>query len=121
MGLQVAPRTRNKVVTLFFPKFANKQIHCVLKDDKDLLLYNGLAFVSDDIKRLKLLKIIMESSIFWEYIKTIGKPYSSRYYSLSGVDIKNFGIPDFLDEEVDYLMNIDEKKEADKYLLNFYE
>lgn len=78
---------------LFYPKFANKPIHCVLRDDADMMLYNGIAFVSDDIEKLKVLKNILESDIFWSYIVKNAKPYSTGYYSLSGVDIKNFNIP----------------------------
>lgn len=75
---------------LFFPKFANKPLHCVLRDDADLMLYNGIAFVSDDIEKLKVLKSILDSDIFWNYIVKNAKPYSTGYYSLSGIDIKNF-------------------------------
>lgn len=78
---------------LFFPKFANKPLHCVLRDDADLMLYNGVAFVSDDLERLQILKNILDSDIFWNYLIKNAKPYSTGYYSLSGVDIKNFGIP----------------------------
>lgn len=75
---------------LFFPKFANKPLHCVLKDDSNLMLYNGIAFVSNDINRLISLKNVLESDSFWNYIVKNAKPYANGYYSLSGVDIKNY-------------------------------
>lgn len=78
---------------LFFPKFANKPLHCVLRDDADLMLYNGVAFVSNDLKKLQILKSILDSDIFWSYLVRNAKPYSTGYYSLSGVDIKSFCIP----------------------------
>lgn len=78
---------------LFFPKFANKPLHCVLRGDADLLLYNGIAFVSDDLEKLQVLKSILDSNVFWSYLVKNAKPYSTGYYSLSGVDIKNFCIP----------------------------
>lgn len=78
---------------LFFPKFANKPLHCVLKDDADLMLYNGVAFVSDDLEKLQVLKSVLDSDLFWSYLVKNAKPYSTGYYSLSGVDIKNFCIP----------------------------
>lgn len=78
---------------LFFPKFANKPLHCVIIDDVNLMLYNGIAFVSDSLERLQVLKKAMDSDTFWQYIVKNAKPYSSGYYSLSGVDIKNFCIP----------------------------
>lgn len=78
---------------LFFPKFANKPLHCVLRNDADLMLYNGVAFVSDNLEKLQVLKNVLDSDAFWSYIVKNAKPYSTGYYSLSGVDIKNFGIP----------------------------
>lgn len=77
---------------LFFPKFANKPLHCVLRDDADLMLYNGIAFVSDNLEKLQIMKSILDSDIFWNYLVKNAKPYSTGYYSLSGVDIKNFGM-----------------------------
>lgn len=77
---------------LFFPKFANKPLHCVIIDDADLMLYNGVAFVSDSLEKLQVLKSVMDSDVFWQYIVKNAKPYASGYYSLSGVDIKNFCI-----------------------------
>lgn len=78
---------------LFFPKFANKPLNCVLRDDANLMLYNGVAFVSDELEKLEILKSILDSDIFWSYLVKNAKPYSTGYYSLSGVDIKNFGVP----------------------------
>ena len=105
---------------LFFPKFANKPLHCILRDDIDLMLYNGIAFVSNSIEQLHVLKRILESKIFWEYIIRNAKPYASNYYSLSGVDIKNFGIPLFSIEEQKKLLSITKKELIDKWLKKFY-
>lgn len=105
---------------LFFPKFANQSLKCIIRDDMDLMLYNGLAFVNDDIKRLRILKAIIESDLFWEYIRANGKPYASGYYSLSGVDIKHFGIPCFCAEEEEELLNLHDKVTVDKWLRKFY-
>ena len=105
---------------LFFPKFANKPLHCILKDNPDLMLYNGIAFVSDNKEELYVLKCILESNIFWEYIVNNAKPYASKYYSLSGVDIKNFGIPIFTVEEKKELLSITQKQKIDKWLCRFY-
>ena len=64
-----------------------------MRGDADLLLYNGIAFVSDDLEKLQVLKSILDSNVFWSYLVKNAKPYSTGYYSLSGVDIKNFCIP----------------------------
>lgn len=106
---------------LFFPKIANKRLHCVLSDDEELLLYNGIAFVSDDLPKLKVLKRIMESSIFWDYITLNGKPYSSGYYALNGVNIKNFGIYNFNSKQINNLLMLTQKEEIDTWLKYFYE
>ena len=105
---------------LFFPKFANKPIHCVLKDDENMLLYNGIAFVSDNERQLQIVKCIMESNIFWTYIKKNSKPYASGYYSLSGVYIKNFGVPNFTSMESNRLIAMKDKDEIENMLLKHY-
>ena len=106
---------------LFFPKIANKRLCCVLSDFDDLLLYNGISFVSNNRVHLQVLKRIMESSIFWEYVTLNSKPYSSGYYSLNGINIKNFGIPNFNAEQIELLLNITDEAQADEYLRHFYE
>ena len=106
---------------LFFPKFANSQIRCVLQDAPELLLYNGIAFVNDSKEKLRIVQKVIESDIFWKYITKNGKPYSSGYYSLSGVDIKNFGVPNFTEEEKLHLFSLETREEIDEWLRQFYE
>ena len=49
------------------------------------------------------------------------KPYASGYYSLSGVDIKHFGIPEFtMDEEVE-LLALENRDEIEWWLRRKYE
>lgn len=106
---------------LFFPKFANRQLRCVICDAPGLMLYNGLAFVNDDERKLRVLRCVIESELFWRYIQANGKPYASGYYSLSGVDIKHFGIPAFTTEEEDELLGISTKEEKEEWLRVRYE
>lgn len=101
---------------LFFPKFANKPLRCVICDSPDLMLYNGMAFVNTDERKLRILKVIIESKLFWNYIQANAKPYSSGYYSLSGVDIKHFGIPEFTEEEEEKMLALNDKNELEKWL-----
>lgn len=101
---------------LFFPKFANRSLRCVICDAPNLMLYNGMAFVSENERRLQILKCVIESELFWRYIQANGKPYASGYYSLSGVDIKHFGIPVFTIEEEDELLKMDSKGEREEWL-----
>lgn len=101
---------------LFFPKIANKSLQCVLVDDTQLLLYNGMAFVSDDLQRLQVLKCFMESDLFWTYVSSNAKPYSSGFYSLNGVNIKKFGIPNMSDEQTTELLAIDDKAKREAFV-----
>ncbi len=105
---------------LFFPKLANKPLNCVLTDNKDLLLYNGMAFVGEQEERLQILKRILESNIFWKYLIKNAKPYSSDYFSLSGVNIKNFGIPQFNETEINELLSINSKEGIEQWLSKYY-
>lgn len=105
---------------LFFPKFANKALRCVISDDPNLLLYNGLAFINTDERKLLILKAIIESDLFWNYIQANGKPYSSGYYSLSGVDIKHYGIPEFTPEEENELLALNDRGEIERWLREHY-
>ena len=106
---------------LFFPKFANKSLQCAICDDPDLLLYNGLAFINKDERKLLILKAFIESDLFWNYIRANGKPYSSDYYSLSGVDIKHFGIPEFNSDEEDELLSMNDKSVIERWLRKYYD
>lgn len=106
---------------LFFPKIANKPLTCIIVNDPNLLLYNGMAFVGNDMKRMKVLQKVLGSNIFWNYVVANGKPYMSGYYSLNGANIKNFGVPVFTEEEECELIKLKNKKEINSWLASFYE
>lgn len=114
---QSLERVKNK---LFFPKFSDKIPSYIISNDDDLLFYNGQAIVGHSEKEMLLIKTIMESRLFWYYIKTTSKPYSSNYYSLNGNYIKNFGIPNFSIDEIEFLINESDKELIDKFLENYY-
>lgn len=101
---------------LFFPKFASKPLRCFICDSPDLMLYNGLAFVNSEERKLKILKSVIESDLFWEYIRSNAKPYASGYYSLSGVDIKHFGVPKFTQDEEDELLALKDRMDIENWL-----
>lgn len=107
-------------VKMFFPKIANKPLNCIIVNDPNLLLYNGMAFVGDDERKMSILQKILESSIFWNYVVANSKPYSSRYYSLNGSNIKNFGIPIFTEREEEELLSIKNKDDINNWLAHFY-
>jgi hypothetical protein len=68
-----------------------------------------------------LIKRILESRLFWYYIRTTSKPYSSDYYSLNGTYINNFGIPDFTDQEIDFIINEQNQSIIDAFLEEYYD
>jgi hypothetical protein len=105
---------------LFFPKIANKRLHCILNSTNNLLLYNGMCFISEDKRKLTILQRILESSIFWNYILKNSKPYSSGYLSLNGANIKHFGIPSFTSEQEAKLLSLKSNSEIDIWLAQFY-
>lgn len=106
---------------LFFPKFSDKTPDFLISNDIDLLFYNGLAVIGHSEEEMLLVKKIMESRLFWYYIKTTSKPYSSSYYSLNGNYINNFGICDFTNNEIDFILNENNKDTLDDFFEERYE
>lgn len=105
---------------LFFPKFSDKIPNYLISNDNDLMFYNGQAIIGHSEEEMLLVKKILESRLFWYYIKTTSKPYSSDYYSLNGTYIKNFGIPDFTDEDIEFIINEPNRTNIDEFLEDYY-
>lgn len=105
---------------LFFPKFSDKVPSYLISNDINLMFYNGQAIVGHSEEEMLLIKKILESRLFWYYIKSTSKPYSSNYYSLNGTYIKNFGIPDFSKQDIDFLLNENDKPIIDSFLEEYY-
>ena len=106
---------------LFFPKFSDKTPNYLISNDDDLLFYNGQAIIGHSEEEMLLIKKILQSRLFWYYIKTTSKPYSSEYYSLNGTYIKNFGIPDFSEDDINFLINEPNKDIIDIFLEDYYD
>lgn len=104
-----------KGLKLFFPHITDSP-NFVITEDRDLLFYNGLAAFSDDINELRILKSILETDIFWFYISQTSKYYISNHRSISKNYIKKFGIPDFTDEEKNFILNHNNKEDI-KFLI----
>lgn len=98
---QSLERVSNK---LFFPKMSDKIPSYIISFDDNLLFYNGQAIIGHTKEEMMLIKKIMESRLFWYYIKTTSKPYSSDYYSLNGNYIRNFGICHLTDIEKKFVL-----------------
>ena len=80
-----------------------------------------MAFVGNDMRQMKILQKVLESNIFWKYVVSNGKPYTSGDYSLNGANIKNFGVPVFTEEEECELLKLKNKNEINSWLASFYE
>ena len=89
---------------LFFPHIC-KSPTFVISEDKDLLFYNGIAVISNDIEELQIIKMILESDVFLKYMRFTTKDYSSGYISMSKNYIKNFGILQLSDDEKKQLLS----------------
>ena len=106
---------------MFFPKYSDITPHFIIHSDKRLYFYNGLAFLSKSAYELKIIKKILESKIFWFYIQTTSKPYSSNYYSLNGTYIKNFGVCDLTEEEKNFLLKEKDSNVLDSFFAKKYD
>ncbi|MBB6372284.1 Eco57I restriction-modification methylase domain-containing protein [Chryseobacterium shigense] len=105
---------------IFFPKFSDKIPTYLISSDVDLLFYNGQAIVGHTVEEMIVIKKILQSRLFWFYIKSTSKPYSSEYYSLNGNYMKNFGIPNFNEEEINFLMSEENQEIIDVFLEDYY-
>ncbi|MCB9033786.1 MAG: N-6 DNA methylase [Chitinophagales bacterium] len=105
---------------LFFPKFSDRIPSYLISNDEDLLFYNGQAIIGHSDVEMQLIKVILESRLFWFYIKSTSRPYSSNYYSLDGAYIRNFGIPNFTQNDIDFLINETNKNDIDIFLEESY-
>lgn len=104
---------------LLFPYLADKP-YFVLTEDETLLFYNGYAIVSDSSRKLTILRRILQSSVFWYYIKHTSKPYGGNYFALAKNYVKNFGVPKLTEAEEDFVLNLDENQ-IDSFIENLYD
>lgn len=111
---QSLEKIKNK---MFFPKFSDKTPCFIINDDENMLFYNGLAVVGHTEEDMLIVKKIMESRLFWYYIQSTSKPYSSNYYSLNGNYIKNFGICKLDNNDRKFVIKENDRKVLD----NFFE
>lgn len=106
---------------LFFPKISDKIPNYLISNDDDLLFYNGQAIIGHNEREMRVIKKIMESRLFWYYIKNTSKPYSSDYYSLNGNYINNFGVCDLSAAEIEYLLMEDDRNKLDCFFEKKYD
>jgi methylase of polypeptide subunit release factors len=114
---QSLEKVKNK---LFFPKMSDRVPSYIINSEDNLLFYNGQAVIGHTEDEMLFIKKIMESRLFWYYIKTTSKPYSSEYYSLNGNYIKNFGVCQLTDSEINFVLNENDKNILDVFFEEKY-
>jgi adenine-specific DNA-methyltransferase len=105
---------------LFFPKFSNQTPNYLISNDENLLFYNGQAIIGHSEEEMQLVKKIMGSRLFWFYIKTTSKPYTSDYYSLNGNYVANFGICNLDPAEKDFILGENDREILDIFFEEKY-
>lgn len=106
---------------LFFPKMSDTIPSYIITSDENLLFYNGQAIVGHNHEEMYIIKKIMETRLFWYYIKTTSKPYSSNYYSLNGNYIRNFGICNLDEKEKKFVINEQNRNKLDAFFEKKYD
>jgi len=115
---QSLEKVKNK---MFFPKMSDRIPSYIINSDDNLLFYNGQAIIGHSNEELILIKKIMESRLFWYYIKTTSKPYSSDYYSLNGNYIRNFGVCNLNSEEIEFVLKEPDRNTLDTFFEKKYD
>lgn len=106
---------------LFFPKFSDITPSFLANHDENLMFYNGLALIGNEAEDLEIVRKIMESDIFWYYIKNTSKPYSGNYFSLNSTYINNFGVCDINDNEKTFLLEENDKDVLNEFFSDKYQ
>lgn len=93
-------------------------VHC---SDITLMFYDGYAIFAKNQRELEIIRRLLMSSIFWYYITKTSKPYSGGFFSLEKRYIRNFGIPQFTEEQEEELLKIDKEELINEWLISFYQ
>ena len=109
----------NRGKKLMFPYMTDTP-KFIFSDDDDMLIYCGYAFYDDSKENLLVLKRILESNVFFYYIKHTSKPYSTGYYSYAKNYLKSFTICPLSPESRKELLNMQSKHEIDLFLCKQY-
>lgn len=106
---------------LFFPHITPHTPHFIINTDENLFFYNGLAVIGKNEEELRFLEKLMSSKLFWFYLLNTSKPYTSGYISMSKNYIKDFGIFDFSDQDVAYVINENNPDELNTFFEKKYD
>lgn len=100
---------------LLFPYISDAP-YFVISENKDLLFYNGYALVSDDLRKLQVAQKVLQSNIFWYYIKYSSKPYGGDYYALAKNYVKDFGYITLSNKEEEELLSMESEEDINNFL-----
>jgi len=92
---------------LFFPHICERP-NFVICQEPEMLFYNGIAIVSENMRELLVIKKVLESALFFKYISNSTKDYASGYISMSRNYLKNFGVYQFTEEEKTQLLETED-------------
>lgn len=106
---------------LFFPHITPHIPNYIINTDENLYFYNGIAVIGSNKRELMLLQKVMSSRIFWFYIESTSKPYSAGYLSLSKNYIKDFGVYNFSEEDINYILKEDDVNSLNSFIESKYE
>ena len=104
---------------LLFP-YMSSQPYFVYTNQSDLLLYAGYAIFCESERELKIVKRILESDVFWYYIKNTSKPYSGNFYALAKNYVKDFSICELTEDEEDFLLDNSSLNDRNVFLKEKY-
>jgi hypothetical protein len=80
-----------------------------------------MAVICDDPNELVMLKKLMSSRLFWFYITNTSKPYGSGYFSLSRNYIKKFGIFNFSEKDINFILKENNMEKLNSFFESKYE
>jgi len=104
---------------LFFPQLVKQGFKAVLNDDENLYFYNGMAAYAEEKRSLEILQKLLVSSVAWSYIEIKSKHYASGYFGLGKNYLKDFGIYNFSQSDIELLKNL-KLKELDEFFEKKY-
>lgn len=103
---------------LLFPYIADNP-YFIISEDQELMFYNGYCIVDKSLDKLKFLKKLLSSRLFWRYIMATSKPYGGRFYALAKNYIKTFGVIEMTEEQMKEYIAMPQT-EADRYIEKLY-
>lgn len=115
---QSLEKVKNK---LFFPQLVKKGFKAVLNGDENLYFYNGMAAYAEDKRSLEILQKLLVSSVAWNYIENKCKHYALGYFGLGKNYLKDFGIYDFHEKDIENLLHINDQENLNAFFTKKYQ